>query len=279
MPSNTHKYIIFTSMGCGGALVIALIVAVLMTQHGGLGRLMRDEPSTLHSPAALDSLAAVRAWYHGQPQAGTAYALRPAGAGDGARAALSIWRDTASVVWVPFGDTFPPDSRQFRAWGQDVDWQDVDSLLAAARRPWRPGWSPLATPDAERVWRGLLSQVAVLSTARQLMGGARLQERLGRRAHAAALAGAVEDSDWPIALRAEMVLAIGFGWAYNGTEMATGIDAHRSAVLDELAHQRLPPALLATLAAARAAATGDFKGRIEAGSRYRALAQSAWWAF
>src|SRR5438445_11244658 len=108
MPSNTHKYIIFTSMGCGGALVIALIVAVLMTQHGGLGRLMRDEPSTLHSPAALDSLAAVRAWYHGQPQAGTAYALRPAGAGDGARAALSIWRDTASVVWIPFGDTFQP---------------------------------------------------------------------------------------------------------------------------------------------------------------------------
>jgi len=61
--------------------------------------------------------------------------------------------------------------------------------------------------------------------------------------------------------------------------MATGIDAHRSAVLDELAHQRLPPALLATLAAARVAATGDFKGRIEAGSRYRALAQSEWWAF
>ena len=363
MPSNTHKYIIFTSMGCGGALVIALIVAVLMTQHGGLGRLMRDEPSTLHSPAALDSLAAVRAWYHGQPPARTAYALRPAGAGDGARAALSIWRDTASVVWIPFGDTFPANSRQFRSWGQDVDWQDVDSLLAAARRPWRPGWSPLATPDAERVWRGLLSQVAVLSTARQLMGGARLQERLGRRAradsmvravvtlgrrlqqdvatphvnlglrlerdalhvlarmyarwgrapardsalaaasradsavarwrdavrliqtaavlpeHAAALAAAVEDSDWPIALRAEMVLAIGFGWAYNGAEMATGIDAHRSAVLDELAHQRLPPALLATLAAARVAATGDFKGRIEAGSRYRALAQSEWWAF
>jgi len=48
---------------------------------------------------------------------------------------------------------------------------------------------------------------------------------------------------------------------------------------DMLAHQRLPPALLATLAAARAAATGDFKGRIEAGSRYRALAQSEWWAF
>src|SRR5438034_965481 len=161
MPSNTHKYIIFTSMGCGGALVIALIVAVLMTQHGGLGRLMRDEPSTLHSPAALDSLAAVRAWYHGQPQAGTAYALRPAGAGDGARAALSIWRDTASVVWVPFGDTFPPDSRQFRAWGQDVDWQDVDSLLARAgqrargREPCRLGGRPLARrgpadPDRRR---------------------------------------------------------------------------------------------------------------------------------
>src|SRR5205809_2382086 len=363
MPSNTHKYIIFTSMGCGGALVIALIVAVLMTQHGGLGRLMRDEPSTLHSPAALDSLAAVRAWYHGQPQAGTAYALRPAGAGDGARAALSIWRDTASVVWVPFGDTFPPDSRQFRAWGQDVDWQDVDSLLAAARRPWRPGWSPLATPDAERVWRGLLSQVAVLSTARQLMGGARLQERLGRRAradsmvravvtlgrrvqqdvatphvnlglrlerdalhvlagmygrwgrspasdsaraaevradegiarwrnavrliqtaavlpdHAAALAAAAADPAWPLALRAEMILAIGFAWAYNGSELAKGIDANRRAVLDALADERLPPALAAALGAARAAAAMDFKGRIESSVRYRMLAQTEWLVF
>src|SRR2546427_4065954 len=100
MPSNTHKYIIFTSMGCGGALVIALIVAVLMTQHGGLGRLMRDEPSTLHSPAALDSLAAVRARYHRQPQARTPHALRPARARDGAPAALPIWRATSRAVWI-----------------------------------------------------------------------------------------------------------------------------------------------------------------------------------
>src|SRR5437879_13925542 len=117
MRSNTHRYISCTSMGCGGARVIALIVAVLMTQHGGLGRLMRDEPSTLHSPAALDSLAAVRAWYHGQPPAGTAYALRPAGAGDGARAALRIRRDTASVVWIPFRDPCPGHSPPFPSWG------------------------------------------------------------------------------------------------------------------------------------------------------------------
>src|SRR3989442_9285383 len=102
MPSNTHKYIIFTSMGCGGALVIALIVAVLMTQHGGLGRLMRDEPSTLHSPAALDSLAAVRAWYHGQPPAGTAHPLRPPRAGPGAPAAPRIWPRTARLLVSPF---------------------------------------------------------------------------------------------------------------------------------------------------------------------------------
>src|SRR2546426_12828626 len=99
MPSNTHKYIIFTSMGCGGALVIALIVAVLMTQHGGLGRLMRDEPSTLHSPAALDSLAAVRARDHRPPPAGTPHPLRPPRAGEGAGAALSHWRATASGRW------------------------------------------------------------------------------------------------------------------------------------------------------------------------------------
>src|SRR5437016_8402210 len=191
MPSNTHKYIIFTSMGCGGAVRVPLIVAVLMTPHAGRGRSRRAEPSPLPSPAALDPLAAERAWYHGQPPAGTAYALRPAGAGAGARAALSIWRDTASMVWIPFGDTFPANSRQFRSWGQDVDWQDVDSLLAAARRPWRPGWSPLATPDAERVWRGLLPQAAFLVTARRRMGGARLQERLGRRARADSMVRAV----------------------------------------------------------------------------------------
>src|SRR2546426_10889434 len=100
MPSNTHKYIIFTSMGCGGALVIALIVAVLMTQHGGLGRLMRDEPSTLHSPPALDSLPAVRARDHRPPQAGTAYPLPPPRGGDGGRAAPSTSRRTARGVGV-----------------------------------------------------------------------------------------------------------------------------------------------------------------------------------
>src|SRR2546427_13263935 len=104
MPSNTHKYIIFTSMGCGGALVIALIVAVLMTQHGGLGRLMRDEPSTLHSPAPLDSLAAVRAWYPRHPPAGPPHALRPPRAREWARAALRTLRDTARRVCMPAGE-------------------------------------------------------------------------------------------------------------------------------------------------------------------------------
>src|SRR2546422_1011481 len=110
MPSSTHKYIIFTSMGCGGAIVVAIILMILTTQRSGFGRRMLDEPS---------------------------------------------------------------------------------SLLAAARRPWRPGWTPVARPDAERVWRGLLSPVAVISSARDLMGGARLQEQQGRRARADSMVRAV----------------------------------------------------------------------------------------
>jgi len=365
MPSSTHKYIVFTSMGCGGAVVVAIVLMVLTTQRSGFGRRMLDEPSTLHSTAALDSLDTVRAWY-ARPlpdQAGAAFTLRSVGGGDGAPAALAIWRDSADARWVPFGDTFPADSRQGRAWSLRVAWDEADSLLAAARRPWRPGWTPLARPDAERVWRGLLSPVAVVSSARALMGGARQREQQGRRAqadsmvraavtlgrrlqqdvaaphvtlglrlegealhvlarmyarwgrgpardsalaaatradsliarwrdavriiqtaavlpdHAAILATAIEDPAWPLALRAEMVLAIGFAWAYNGTELTAGVDAHRRAVLDELAGKRLPRALVDVLTAARIAAAADFKGRIASSVRYRGLSQSEWWTF
>jgi len=363
MPSSTHKYIIFTSMGCGGAIIVAIILMILTTQRSGFGRRMLDEPSTLHSAAALDSLDTVRTWYQRPADAGAAFALRSVGGGDGAPTALAIWRDSVDARWVPFGDTFPAESRQARAWGRNVDWDQVDSLLAAARRPWQPGWTPVARPDAERVWRGLLSPVAVISSARELMGGARLQEQQGRRAradsmvravvtlgrrlqqdvaaphvtlglrvegdalhvlarmydrwgrrpardsalaaatradsliarwrnavrliqtaavlpdHAATLATAIEDPAWPLALRAEMVLAIGFAWAYNGTELTAGVDAHRRAVLDELARERLPRTLVDVLTAARIAAAADFKGRIASSVRYRGLSQSEWWTF
>ena len=365
MPSSTHKYIIFTSMGCGGAVVVAIVLTILTTQRSGFGRRMLDEPSTLHSAVALDSLDTVRTWYR-RPlpdQSGAAFALLSSAGGDGAPTALAIWRDSAAARWVPFGDTFPPQSRQGRAWGRNVDWDQVDSLLAAARRPWRPGWTPVARPDAERVWRGLLSPVAVISSARELMGGARRQEQQGRRAradsmvravvtlgrrlqqdvaaphvtlglrvegdalhvlarmydrwgrrpardsalaaaaradsliarwrdavrliqtaavlpdHAATLATAIKDPAWPLALRAEMVLAIGFAWAYNGTELTAGVDAHRRAVLDELAREQLPRTLIDVLTAARIAAAADFKGRIASSVRYRGLAQSEWWTF
>ena len=97
--------------------------------------------------------------------------------------------------------------------------------------------------------------------------------------HAATLATAIEDPAWPLALRAEMVLAIGFAWAYNGTELTAGVDAHRRAVLDELARERLPRTLVDVLTAARIAAAADFKGRIASSVRYRGLAQSEWWTF
>src|SRR5947207_1899142 len=156
MPSSTHKYIIFTSMGCGGAVVVAIVLTILTTQRSGFGRRMLDEPSTLHSAVALDSLDTVRTWYR-RPlpdQSGAAFALLSSAGGDGAPTALAIWRDSAAARWVPFGDTFPAESRQRRAWGRNVDWDQVDSLLAAARRPWRPGWTPVARPDGERVRRG-----------------------------------------------------------------------------------------------------------------------------
>ncbi len=367
MASSTHKYVVFTAMGCAGAVVVALVVMVVATQREGgggrLGRLMREEPSTLHSAAAVDSLAAVRAWYQRPANVGAAFALRPTGSGDGAPIALAVWHDTVDAAWRPFGDTFPRGSRQYESWGRNVDWGDVDSLLAAAQRPWRAGWSPLAEPDAGQVWRGLLSPVVVVSSARELMGGARLQEQQGRRAradsmvravvtlgrrlqedvatphvtlglrlerdalhvlagmyarwgrapardsaraaaaradsgvarwrnavrliqtaavlpsHAAALATAAADPAWPLALRVEIVLAIGFAWAYNGTELAKGVDANRRAVLDALADEQLPPALAAALAAARAAAATDFKGRLASSVRYRMLSQSEWWVF
>ena len=365
MASSTHKYVIFTAMGCAGAVVVALVVVVVATQHegGGFGRLMREEPSTFRSSAAVDSLAAVRAWYQRPADAGGAFALRPRGSGDGAPIALAVWRDTVGAAWRPFGDTFPQGSRQYQSWGRNVASDDVDSLLAAARRPWRTGWSPLAAPDAGQVWRGLLSPVVVVSSARELMSGARLEEQQGRRAradsmvravvtlgrrlqedvatphvafglrlerdalhvlagmygrwgrspasdsaraaevradegiarwrnavrliqtaavlpdHAAALAAAAADPSWPLALRAEMILAIGFAWAYNGSEVAKGIDANRRVVLDALADERLPPALAAALGAARAAAAMDFKGRIESSVRYRMLAQTEWLVF
>src|SRR6266581_1615601 len=140
MASSTHKYVVFTAMGCAGAVVVALVVMVVATQRegggGGFGRLMREEPSTFHSSAAVDSLAAVRAWYRRPAGAGGAFALRPTGSGDGAPIALAVWRDTVDAACRPFGDTFPPASRQYQSWGRNVDWDDVASLLAAARRPW-----------------------------------------------------------------------------------------------------------------------------------------------
>src|SRR6266702_2004692 len=143
MASSTHKYVVFTAMGCAGAVVIALVVMVVVTQRGGggagLGRLMREEPSTLHSAAAVDSLAAVRAWYQRPANVGAAFALRTTGSGDGAPIALAVWHDTVDAAWRPFGDTFPPGSRQYESWGRNVDGGDVDSLLAAARRPWPAG--------------------------------------------------------------------------------------------------------------------------------------------
>src|SRR6266550_2739900 len=141
MASSTHKYVVFTAMGCAGAVVIALVVMVVVTQRGGggggLGRLMREEPSTLHSAATV----------------GGAFALRATDRGDGARVALAVWHDTVDATWRPFGDTFPRGSRQYESWGRNVNSDDVDSLLAAARRPWRAGWSPLAEPDPGQVWR------------------------------------------------------------------------------------------------------------------------------
>src|SRR2546425_5827352 len=152
MASSTHKYVVFTAMGCAGAVVVALVVMVVATQRGGggggLGRLMREEPSTLHSSAAVDSLAAVRAWYQRPANVGAAFALRPAGSGDGAPIALAVWHDTVDAAWRPFGDTFPPGSRQYESWGRNVDWGDVDSLLAAARRPGRGGWAALPRAGA-----------------------------------------------------------------------------------------------------------------------------------
>jgi hypothetical protein len=364
MASSTHKYIIFTSMGCAGALLVVVgLLAVLSLHNPAVSRLMREEPTTLRSADALDSLDAVRAWYRATANAGAAYAFAPRGSTDGAEPVLAVWRDSSQALLIPLGDTFPVDSRQYRTWGRLVDWVMVDSLVAAARRPWRSGWSPIAAADSGRVWRGLLSPVVVVSTTRQVLAAARHEERNGRRAradtlvravvtlgrrlqedvatphvtlgrrieydalgvlarmygrwnrpaardsaaaalaradtdlvrwraalrliqtaavlpeHAAAIAKRAEDPTWPLALRGEMVLAIGFAWAYNGLEVTTGPDRRRRAALAELARAPLPVILAKTLRAARAAAAGSLASRFEASTRYRNLAQAEWWVF
>src|SRR5436190_2212482 len=290
MASSTHKYVIFTAMGCAGAVVVALVVVVVATQHegGGFGRLMREEPSTFRSSAAVDSLAAVRAWYRRPANAGGAFALRPRGSGDGAPIALAVWRDTVGAAWRPFGDTFPHGSRQYQSWGRNVASDAVDSLLAAARRPWRTGWSPLAAPDAGQVWRGLLSPVVVVSSARELMSGARLEEQQGRRARADSMVRAVvtlgrrlqEDVAMPhvaLGLRLERDALHVLAGMYGRWGRSPASDSARAA--EVRADERLPPALAAALGAARAAAAMDLKGRIESSVRYRMLAQTEWLVF
>lgn len=172
----------FAGFGCGGVFAILLLLSLLVTRneeakHPG----SRPVPPVNAAAAAFDSLRNfdLRALAGRlEPHA----PLVPLRGVNGASLALAVWRgQRIGTLALAFGDTFPGGSTDRAAWLASGASYFVDTLIRAARLPWRLGE---AAPDSGE---GLVPAVRprpVLATTRAML--ARVQLDLDARRTASA---------------------------------------------------------------------------------------------
>lgn len=191
MKASAHKYIVMTGLGCAvvGVLLVVLgvVLAVRRSPPGSdksfFSRITQEMYSPAHARAAFDSLEALDFASLAPPS--SRHTLPARGTGNGAAAAVRIWRDSAyahRVIW--FGDTLPDTSSRRTEWLASAEWPAVDSLVAAARRPWLLTGGAVAGPDtAGRLRDMLLDPGPILWTTRAMLARAHtLAERAPARA-------------------------------------------------------------------------------------------------
>ena len=164
----------FAGFGCGGVFAILLLLGLLVARneemkHPGA----RPVPPVLAATAALDSLRnfdlrslAGRL----EPRA----VLPPQGGGgaNGAALALAVWRGPRmATLAVAFGDTFPAGSTERAAWLATGAAYFVDTLVRAARLPWRLAE---AAPDSGDALVPAVRPRPVLATTRAMLARVQL---------------------------------------------------------------------------------------------------------
>lgn len=181
MKASAHKYIVMTGLGCAvvGILLVVLgvVLAVRRSPLGSdksfLSRITQEMYSPAHARAAFDSLEALDVASLAPPS--TRHTLPARGTGNGAAAAVRVWRDSAyahRVIWL--GDTLPDTSSRRAEWLASAEWPAVDSLVAAARRPWVVTGGVVAGPDTSgRLRDMLLDPGPILWTTRAMLARAR----------------------------------------------------------------------------------------------------------
>jgi hypothetical protein len=189
---STHKRIVIAGLGCGGLLVALAVVALILVRDLGLESAPGPESYTSRQAAiALDSLRHLELPLPPADAPDRSLLLAATLPGDGAALALAAWRDSLpSGALFAFADTLKPGSLARRAWLQTADAAVVDSLVLAARRPWRPGWA-IAVVDSSNAFRGGLSMGRVLQTTRAALARARKALDTGAVDRADTLARAV----------------------------------------------------------------------------------------
>lgn len=191
MKASAHKYIVMTALGCAVVCILLVVLGVVLAvRRSPLGsdknlfsRITEELYSPAHARAALDSLEDLDFTSLARPS--PRFVLPPRGTGNGAAAAVRIWRDSAyanRTIW--FGDTLPDTSSRRAEWLASAEWPAVDSLVAAARRPWLVTGGAVAGPDtAGRLRDMLLDPGPILWTTRAMLARAHsLAERAPARA-------------------------------------------------------------------------------------------------
>ncbi|HEV8266032.1 MAG TPA: hypothetical protein VGQ06_13865 [Gemmatimonadales bacterium] len=198
MQASTHKKIVLAGCGCAALLGVVTAVGVVIAVLEDPDLLRTDLATEQHfrpeyARAALDSLRAPDLQPIGGAPAVDRYTLRPRIQGNGALTAALVWTDSAFARGsvVPFGDTFPDGDWRRRRWVASGDWDVVDSLRAAALRPWDLAATLPSGDSASDVTAELWSAMRVLTATRAVLARARLADVRGDAAEADTLVRAV----------------------------------------------------------------------------------------
>jgi hypothetical protein len=181
MSSAAHKRIIFAGMGCAAGLtglIVAGVVLALREKPGLLSEIAAVSEYATPSTAAkaLDSLQRFDWGFLDRPHTDR-LALTTSGIGNGAMVALQVWnRPRLRFGIIPFGDSAADSSRSREIWHSHAVQPWVDSLIAAARQPWRLTDGAIATVSpGGAVLKTTLSAYPVLNTTRAILARADLR--------------------------------------------------------------------------------------------------------
>ena len=182
MKLSPHKVFVFAGFGCGGLLAALMILGLFVARNEEAKHPGSRPVQPVFAPAAaLDSLRNLDV----RSLAGRSDprdALAPQGRVNGASLALAVWRgQRIASLSVTFGDTFPAGSTERQAWLAAGASYFVDTLVRAARLPWRLAE---AAPDTGDAFVPAVRSRPVLATTRAML--ARVQLDLDARRPASA---------------------------------------------------------------------------------------------